>query len=275
MSSKENNSEVAVEKATENNDKPNNDAKAEVKGTKRPAEVEQRHPLRREPEALRDAHARPTTYGLHSMEHLITPSLSLSALLVYIHDKTEDVKKSKKEEENGEGDNFEEILDEEEEELEGEEDEEDNLSEADEMGDDLGEGEVSGPLYQLSVIQKSLTDLLATNFSETQPMRIHPKITLKLVAWFRTYKSKIATSYPSTFSTTWYIVDFLTCPLRDTEPSGASTSCHPPERSGGTNVSKRRGRWSKGEGVPDEKRTGEGRRSGRERKRTNDGPGGG
>lgn len=38
MSSKDNNLEVAVEKATENNDKAS-DAKAEVKGTKRPAEV--------------------------------------------------------------------------------------------------------------------------------------------------------------------------------------------------------------------------------------------
>lgn len=58
-----------------------------------------------------------------------------------MQDKTDDVKKSKKEEENGEGDNFEEILDEEEEEVEGEEDEEDQLSEADELGDELGEGE--------------------------------------------------------------------------------------------------------------------------------------
>lgn len=39
MSTKENNSEVAVDKVTENNDKPAGDAKAEVKGTKRPAEV--------------------------------------------------------------------------------------------------------------------------------------------------------------------------------------------------------------------------------------------
>lgn len=39
MSTKENNSEVAVEKATENNDKVANDVKADVKGTKRPAEV--------------------------------------------------------------------------------------------------------------------------------------------------------------------------------------------------------------------------------------------
>nr|CAD7444415.1 unnamed protein product [Timema bartmani] len=37
MSSKENNSEVAVDKATEN-DKAGGDAKSEVKGTKRPAE---------------------------------------------------------------------------------------------------------------------------------------------------------------------------------------------------------------------------------------------
>lgn len=39
MSTKENNSEVAVEKTTENNDKSANDVKSEVKGTKRPAEV--------------------------------------------------------------------------------------------------------------------------------------------------------------------------------------------------------------------------------------------
>ncbi|KAJ4447010.1 hypothetical protein ANN_08998 [Periplaneta americana] len=39
MSSKENNSEVAVDKVTENNEKAGGDAKAEVKGTKRPAEV--------------------------------------------------------------------------------------------------------------------------------------------------------------------------------------------------------------------------------------------
>lgn len=39
MSTKENNSEVAVEKTTENNDKSANDVKCDVKGTKRPAEV--------------------------------------------------------------------------------------------------------------------------------------------------------------------------------------------------------------------------------------------
>lgn len=39
MSSKENNSDVAVEKATEIKDKANSDGKAEVKGTKRAAEV--------------------------------------------------------------------------------------------------------------------------------------------------------------------------------------------------------------------------------------------
>lgn len=39
MSSKENNAEVAVDKVTENNEKAGGDAKAEVKGTKRPAEV--------------------------------------------------------------------------------------------------------------------------------------------------------------------------------------------------------------------------------------------
>ena len=39
MSTKENNSEVAVDKVTENNEKAGGDAKAEVKGTKRPAEV--------------------------------------------------------------------------------------------------------------------------------------------------------------------------------------------------------------------------------------------
>ncbi|KAF4530502.1 hypothetical protein B566_EDAN017519 [Ephemera danica] len=38
MSSTENNAEVAVEKVKENNDKPAADAKAEIKGTKRPAE---------------------------------------------------------------------------------------------------------------------------------------------------------------------------------------------------------------------------------------------
>ncbi|XP_049940960.1 glutamic acid-rich protein-like [Schistocerca serialis cubense] len=38
MSSKENNSEVAVDKVTENNEKAGGDAKSEVKGTKRPAE---------------------------------------------------------------------------------------------------------------------------------------------------------------------------------------------------------------------------------------------
>ena len=42
MSTKENNSEVAVEKATENNDKAAGDAKADIKGTKRPAEVSMR-----------------------------------------------------------------------------------------------------------------------------------------------------------------------------------------------------------------------------------------
>lgn len=39
MSTKENNSDVAVDKVTENNEKAGGDAKAEVKGTKRPAEV--------------------------------------------------------------------------------------------------------------------------------------------------------------------------------------------------------------------------------------------
>lgn len=39
MSSKENNAEVAVDKVTENSEKAGGDAKAEVKGTKRPAEV--------------------------------------------------------------------------------------------------------------------------------------------------------------------------------------------------------------------------------------------
>lgn len=39
MSSKENNSEVAVDKVTENSEKAGGDVKAEVKGTKRPAEV--------------------------------------------------------------------------------------------------------------------------------------------------------------------------------------------------------------------------------------------
>jgi hypothetical protein len=39
MSSTENNAEVAVEKVKETNDKPAADAKAEIKGTKRPAEV--------------------------------------------------------------------------------------------------------------------------------------------------------------------------------------------------------------------------------------------
>lgn len=39
MSTKENNSEVAIDKVTETNDKPGGDAKVEVKGTKRPAEV--------------------------------------------------------------------------------------------------------------------------------------------------------------------------------------------------------------------------------------------
>ncbi|XP_021924374.1 glutamic acid-rich protein-like [Zootermopsis nevadensis] len=39
MSSKENNAEVAVDKVTENNEKAGGDAKAEVKGTKRPAET--------------------------------------------------------------------------------------------------------------------------------------------------------------------------------------------------------------------------------------------
>ncbi|CAA9999513.1 unnamed protein product, partial [Nesidiocoris tenuis] len=141
MSSKENNSEVAVEKATENNDKPNNDAKAEVKGTKRPAEF----------------------IGFISKASLHTLHF------VHFQDKTEDVKKSKKEEENGEGDNFEEILDEEEEELEGEEDEEDNLSEADEMGDDLGEGEVTSNDNRLksSVIPSSkIREILFTKVEE-------------------------------------------------------------------------------------------------------------
>lgn len=39
MSSKENNAEVAVDKVTENSEKGGGDVKAEVKGTKRPAEV--------------------------------------------------------------------------------------------------------------------------------------------------------------------------------------------------------------------------------------------
>lgn len=45
MSTKENNSEVAVEKTTENNDKSSNDVKSEVKGTKRPAEVSTSFPF--------------------------------------------------------------------------------------------------------------------------------------------------------------------------------------------------------------------------------------
>uniref|UniRef100_A0A1D1Y883 CCD97-like C-terminal domain-containing protein n=1 Tax=Anthurium amnicola TaxID=1678845 RepID=A0A1D1Y883_9ARAE len=50
MSTKENNSEVAVDKVTENNDKPSGDAKAEVKGTKRPAEDKTEDPKKHKKE---------------------------------------------------------------------------------------------------------------------------------------------------------------------------------------------------------------------------------